>query len=347
VKARHRRPASRYETLAAEWLRALRGSRSQVAFSRRLGYRSNVAYRWEAGECFPTAGTTLGAVDRLGGSVSDSLATFHRRTPSWLASTDFGSAAGVGRLLDHLRGRATFQSLAALTALNRFSLSRWMNGDADPPLPAFLALIEATTLRLLDFLSAFVDPGQLPSVAEEWRRLEQAREMAYTHPWTQAVLRGLELEGYRCLSRHQPGWLAQRAGISVEREREALSLLERTGQVVHDGSKYRPQAVQAVDTRTDPERARQLKAYWTETALSRLKDGDPGLFAYNLSAISRADLEKLQELQRAHYREMSRVIAASESPECVVLYAAQLLSLEREPSAADDVVTVGGGPHEA
>jgi hypothetical protein len=181
---------------------------------------------------------------------------------------------------------------------------------------------------LLDFLAAFSDPAALPSVADEWRRLDEAREMAYTHPWTQAVLRGLELEGYRRLSRHRQGWLATHAGISIEREIEALALLERTGQIRLEGSRYRPAAVQAVDTRSDPERARHLKAYWTQTALERLRAGHPGLFAYNLSAVSRVDLDRLQEMQRAHYREMSRVIAASEAPEQVVLYAAQLLPLE-------------------
>jgi hypothetical protein len=104
--------------------------------------------------------------------------------------------------------------------------------------------------------------------------------------------------------------------------------VERTGQIRLEGSRYRPAAVQAVDTRSDPERARHLKAYWTQTALERLRAGHPGLFAYNLSAVSRVDLDRLQEMQRAHYREMSRVIAASEAPEQVVLYAAQLLPLE-------------------
>ena len=116
---------NRHQQLASEWLRALRGPRSQVALSRRLGYRSNIAYRWEAGDCFPTAGKTLWAVGRLGGCVADSLATFYRQPPSWVASTNFESAEGVGRLLDHLRSGATFQSLTAMTKLNRFSLSRW------------------------------------------------------------------------------------------------------------------------------------------------------------------------------------------------------------------------------
>lgn len=32
--------------IAAEWVRAVRGKRSQAAFSRHLGYRSSVVHRW-------------------------------------------------------------------------------------------------------------------------------------------------------------------------------------------------------------------------------------------------------------------------------------------------------------
>jgi hypothetical protein len=36
-----------FEQISADWLRFMRGKRSQRSFSKRLGYRSNIAYRWE------------------------------------------------------------------------------------------------------------------------------------------------------------------------------------------------------------------------------------------------------------------------------------------------------------
>ena len=42
-------PSIDYEALASEVIRALRGDRSQLAFSRRLGRASNVVYAWESG----------------------------------------------------------------------------------------------------------------------------------------------------------------------------------------------------------------------------------------------------------------------------------------------------------
>jgi transcriptional regulator with XRE-family HTH domain len=324
------------ERLASEWLRALRGRRSQKAFSRRLGYRSNIAYRWEAGHCWPSAAKTFWIIRRLGGDVTGALRQFYRQPPRWLDDADLCSLSGVARLLGDLRGKASIQSLAAATGLNRFSLSRWLKGRADPPLPALLALVEATSLRLLDFVAAFTDPSELPSVAEDWQRRQEARETAYTHPWSQAVLRGLELSGYRRLARHETGWLAEQVGTSHARAEEALELLERTGQIRWSETHYELASVRALDTRSDPERARGLKAYWNRLALERLESGGEGLFSYNVSAISRADLLKVQELQRAHYREMSRIIAASDPADCVVLYSAQLFALS-------DVVGRGRG----
>ena len=148
--------------LASDWLRALRGRRSQLAFSRRLGYRSNIAYRWEAGRCFPSASATLRLVTTLGGDVRASLASFYRSTPAWLAEKDPCSVPGVAHLLDDLRGSTKLAELARRSGYSRFAVTRWVHGRADPTLPEFLTLIEYTTRRALDFVASFVDPATLP-----------------------------------------------------------------------------------------------------------------------------------------------------------------------------------------
>src|SRR4051794_21322551 len=112
------------ERLAADWLRALRARRSQVAFSRRFGYRSNIAYRWEAGRCFPSASGTLKMISALGGDVAGSLRVFYRSTPPWLAEADPCSIEGVARLLRDLRGDTTVAELARRTGYSRFALAR-------------------------------------------------------------------------------------------------------------------------------------------------------------------------------------------------------------------------------
>ncbi|MEO8180768.1 MAG: DUF4423 domain-containing protein [Deltaproteobacteria bacterium] len=315
------------KALASDWLRALRGRRSQVAFSRRLGYRSNIAYRWEAGRCFPSASATLSLVAAQGGDVRASLGRFYRSTPAWLADAEPCSLVGVARLLDDLRGRTKLVELARRSGYSRFALTRWLRAQADPTLPEFLTLIELTTRRGLDFVASFTDPEQLPSAREAWRLLQGAREAAYDQPWSHAVLRALELADYDALSVHEPGWIARRLGISPELERASLDVLERSGQIRYSDHHYVPIQIQAIDTRADPSRARALRAGWATTGVERLSSGAPGLLSYNLSTISRADLERLEHLQRAYYRELVTIIAESAPSECVVLYAAQLLEL--------------------
>lgn len=313
--------------LAADWLRALRGRRSQVAFSRRFGYRSNIAYRWESGRCFPSASATLHMLGALGTDVAAGLGRFYRSSPPWLAEADPCSVAGVARLLDDLRGQATVAELARRTGYSRFALARWLRGRADPTLPELLRVIEYTSRRVLDFVAAFTDPEQLPSAREAWRLLQGARSAAYDEPWSHAVLRTLELEEYQRLPAPAPGWIARRLGIPLELEQSSLQVLERSGQAQLREGRYTPTRVLTVDTRADPERARELRAGWAAVGVERLRAGAPGVLSYNLGTVSRADLQRLEQLQRAHYRKLVNVIAESAPGECVVLYAAQLLEL--------------------
>jgi hypothetical protein len=319
------------ERLAADWLRALRGRRSQVAFSRRFGYRSNIAYRWEAARCFPSASGTLQMLAALGHDVGACLSSFYRTAPVWLAEIDPCSVRGVARLLQDLRGDATLVELARRTGCSRFALNRWLRAKADPTLPEFLTLIEFTSRRVLDFVAAFTDPDGLPSARSAWRLLQGAREAAYDEPWSHAVLRALELDEYRALPAHQPGWIARRLGISEALEQSSLDVLLRSGQVQPSGGRYQPTQIQSVDTRSDPERARALRASWASVGVERLRAGERGLLSYNLGMVSRSDLERIEQLQRAHYKKIVNIIAESAPGECVVLYSAQLLELKGAP----------------
>lgn len=318
---------SNYCKVAGDWLRVLRGRRSQVAFSRRLGYRSNVAYRWETGRSFPSASRMLSAIDRLGGDVAQCLERFYRYRPAWLDTLDPTTVQGVGQLLDDLRGKTSVAELARCTGHNRFALARWLRGQADPSLPELLMLIAATSERLLDFVASFTDPVQLPSVREQWLQLLAAREAAYELPWSFAVLRALELVDYQALPQHVPGWIASRLAIEREQELESLVVLERTRQIQWTGTHFRSASLTAVDTRAEAERALQLRVDWGQEALTRLQRGATGMASYNLSCVSRIDRDRIEQLQRAHYRQVSSIIARSFPAQCVLLQTSQFIEL--------------------
>lgn len=317
-----------YPQISREFVRALRGRRSQAAVSRRLGYSTNVAYAWESGRNFPTAADTLRLARACGVNVVDALSEFNRQKPAFADRVDVVSPSGASALLDELRGRTSVVDLARAAGKSRFAVARWLNGDAEPKLPEFLMLIDKSSLRLLDFLAAFTDPRGLPSVAQSWRELEAARRAAYDVPWTQAVLRALELSDYTRLERHVPGWIAQRIGISGEQERECLELLSRTGQVYESEGKLLLREVMALDTRREPAAEKRVKRWWTELAVSRLAGHSEGIFSYNVFAVSAEDLRKIEDLYRAYFRQVRSIIAQSQPSERVVLATLQLLSLD-------------------
>jgi hypothetical protein len=100
-----------------------------------------------------------------------------------------------------------------------------------------------------------------------------------------------------------------------------------SGQLERQPQGYAPRAVQAIDFRRDPASAQRVKAYWAQLAAGRTEQARPGLFAYNVFAVSRADLARLTELQRAYLREMRTIIAQSKPSEVVALANFQLFSL--------------------
>jgi DNA-binding phage protein len=316
-----------YERLAAELLRAIRGRRSQAAFARRVGCRSNAIYTWEAGRNFPTAARTFHAARRAGIDGLAALRRFYVRPPSWLERSDPTHPQVLARLLDDLRGKTPVQAIARSTGCSRFAVARWLKGQTEPRLPDFLRVVEAASLRLLDFVACLVDPAGLPSVAETWRDLEATRRAAYDAPWSQVFLRALELDAYLALRAHEPGWLAQRLGLDPAEEARSLALLLHSGQVVLDGGRYRPARVSTVDTRRDPEAAHRLRVFYSRVGTERLAQDASAASAYNIFGVSRTDLIRLRELQRAYFREMRAIIARSEPVEEIVLANLQLISL--------------------
>ena len=316
-----------YEALASELLRALRGERSQSAFARRLGYKSNIVYSWEAGRAFPTAARALRAAQRTGVDVRAALLALYQKPPRD-AGPEATTPAGVAQFLDDLRGRVTLQQLARASGFSRYAIARWLKGSTEPRLPDFLRLVEVMSLRLVDLLAMLVDPEQLPSVRLAWRELELARAATYRQPWSQAVLRVLELASYRALPRHEPGWIARRLGLDVASEQPALDLLLATGQIRRTADGYEPvDDARVLDTRRDPRGALELRVFWSEVALARLRAGSDGLFSHSVFAVSEKDLARIRELQKAYYQEVRTIIAESQPVERVALLNVQLVPL--------------------
>ncbi len=316
------------DRVARQFLVALRGPRSQVQWSRRLGYRSNVAYAWESGRRQPTAAEVLRACARAGIDLEAALTRFYGSRPGWLPA-DPTSPAAVALLLDDLRGTTSVTAVAAAAGVSRWQVTRWLQGDTEPRFADFLRVLEAVSLRLVDFLACLVPPDAVPDLREPWARLQLRREGARRYPWTQALLRVLELEGYRTAPRHDDAWVAGALGLPVEHVRECLSFMSELGQLAWTGTHWAPAATM-VDTRLSAEVGRELKAHWTRVAAERLTAGAEGQFSYNVFAVSRADFERIRELHLDYFRALRAVVAESEPAEVVAVVNVQLFPLSRE-----------------
>lgn len=162
---------------------------------------------------------------------------------------------------------------------------------------------------------------------QPWNQLQEARRAAYEMPWSHAILRALELEDCASLPDHPAGKIACQLGLDVEIEKEALHLLERTGQIQKEHGKWRVISTQTIDTRRDPKAAKLLKAWWFGVGRERFLDDAAGVFSYNLFGVSNKDFAHLQDLQRAYFRELRSIVAQSEPVETVAVLNLQLFSL--------------------
>ncbi|HJN76320.1 MAG TPA: DUF4423 domain-containing protein [Myxococcota bacterium] len=316
-----------FEILARELLVVLRGKRSQVAWSRRLGYKSNVAYAWESGRRRPTAAETLRAARRSGVDLDLAVTRFYGNPPPWLDETDPASPAAVARLLEDLRGNTSVSDLARRAELSRYSVSRWLSGQTQPKLADFLRLVEAASLRTIDLVAVLVDPESVPTVAPIWKRLEARRRAGFELPWTQGVLRALELDAYLALPGHEPGWIASQLGITRQEEDRCIQFLHETGQIELDRHFRETAFVYAVDTRRDPEIGRRIKEHWTLVATERIASGAPGQFSYNVFTVSEADFERIRQMHLRYFRALRAVVAESEPGEKVCVANVQLFTL--------------------
>lgn len=313
------------ERVARQLLLALRGDRSQVQWSRRLGYRSNVAYAWESGRRSPTAAETLRACARAGVDVEAALTRFYGVRPAWLPADPTGAAA-VALLLDDLRGKTSVSEVARSASVSRYQLTRWLQGNTEPRLPDFLRVLQAASLRLVDFVACLVDPEAVPEIREAWARLQLRREGARRFPWSQALTRALELDRYRAAPVHDDALVASLVGLDEAHAGECLRFMAETGQIRWSGTHWEPGATM-VDTRGSSEVGRDLKAHWTRVAAERLASEGTGQFSYNVFAVSRKDLERIRELHLAYYRSLRAIVAESEPAEVVAVANVQLFSL--------------------
>jgi transcriptional regulator with XRE-family HTH domain len=319
-----------YQRLGSELLRVMRGRRSQPALARRLGYRANVAYTWEGGRRFPPA-QVLFRLAALNRTPMEPIARFAQPAAPLEIERAGWNTTTTGAFLRALAGETPLVEIARAVQVDRTTVARWMRGATEPRVPELLALVDAMTHRLVEFVALFADPERLASLSDLARDMAAQRRAAYELPWSHAVLRALELDAYRNAPAHLPGFIARAIGVSLEEERSLLAELHAARLIQRRRGKWVAARVLTVDTHADPEGDRRLKEHWTEVALARLRAiprSNEAFHSYNLLAVSQADFARIRELHVEYYERVRRIVAESSSAARVVLLIQELVPLE-------------------
>lgn len=318
--------SGRVEQAAAEVLRALRGERSQRAFARRLGYRANPITDWEHARRFPTAVEALRAAQLFGVNVTGAFSVFHAAAPPL---SDSAGRFALAPWLTAIRGTTPLAHIAARAGCSRFALARWFSAAAQPRLPDFFRCVDAITGRLPDLVAALVPIESVPSLLTRYQAMRAAKRLAFDAPWTEAVLRVLEIADYRSLPSHNDEFVALRLGIPVAVAQDALRRLQEAAVVRSQNGLWCQARPLTVDTRGAPDDLNVLIRHWSAIGYRRvIERRRRDFYAYNVMSCSRADYERIRALLRGTFREIQSIVAASEPTERVALLNLQLLEFD-------------------
>jgi transcriptional regulator with XRE-family HTH domain len=310
------------EQASSQLLRALRGKRSQRAFARAARFRANPVTDWEHGRRYPTIGETLRLAARAGRNVVAAFGRFTPRVPLQLrAANDFDVADWLQRLC----GKTPVSEIARRTGYSRSSVARWLAGKSDPRLPDFLHLVDVVTGRVPELVAELVPIAEVPALAARYESVRAAKRLALDEPWTEALLRLIEIDETAATAAQKPGQFAERLGISHEDEKRCLDASLRAGIVQRDGARYFTRPL-SVDISGDPNALRRLRHHWSHVAGARALEPRPGdWLAYNVLSCSAEDLARIRELLSATFREVRAIVASSEPSEVAALVNMQLI----------------------
>jgi transcriptional regulator with XRE-family HTH domain len=292
-----------------------------------LGHRSNVAHAWERGHRFPSATDAQRVAARVGIEPGAAWQRFYGgQAPAWLAEIDATTTEGLGRILADLNAGRSLSGLCRRAGISRHAAVRWVRGEASPRLPDLLRYLDAATSRLLDWLSCWVDPLQLPSAAARWQRMEAARQALFENPWAQIVLLAVDLAPFQALDEQTPQWLAERLRLPLPDVQRCLSLMVASGQLSLQAGRYTLASAAPLDAPA-ARFGTQLKALCAHIGLERMRAGDAGLFSYAVFSVSQQDYGEVRAILAEAYQRMRSVAERSAPNERLVVTNLQVFPL--------------------
>ena len=299
--------------LSLDILRALRGSRSQTAINRKLGFKSNQLHRWESGQrkipwsqfvrictarSVPIERILLNALFFV--QPADRADLLCQQMIAGMSRKDAARAAGIGY----------------------HSIRRWQIGESEPNLEEVFGLIALIPERLERFVVRLTATIGVEVPKSLGRRPIDAAAVLFQFQIAGALTAVLELKTYKELREHSSQWLADQLGAATAEIDECLGALEKAGLVTRAGPNALYRLIDLViDTSgADPRSRIQLRAYWYERFVAaivsdNLKIGGRSRLSYLLHALSPEAYEQITERLRLFYNDVDFIVRADEARE--------------------------------
>ena len=270
---------------------------------------------------------------RLGHDVEAALRAFASVHAPKYEAPPRAEVEHLAELLRHLAGITPVSTIAERAGRTRSATSRWLSGNVEPRLPDFLGLLEATCRGAMTFVSAFVPPLSMPSVAERWRREQAFGSLVREVPAVLMVPVALALGAYGELPAHSSAWLAAQTGLTQSEIELAIERLAALGAIRWAGARWETDPDFEVDTRRVPEVADEARRYFARLSAERLGRSPGERYSYVCLTASDEELERLLRAQ-AELMALARSVAVSEHTDRLVVISTHVLPLGLGASAA-------------
>lgn len=297
------------DTIIIEFLKAVRGRRSQAQFNKRLGLPANKIHRWEKG----SVSVSWGAFVRICEREKLPLGETCRRV--------FMIPKEPHRLVDLVRlltGAGSQRETALKLGVSRSMISRWRSGAVAPDLSQVLQLIDASLYSLPEFMGSLVDPAKLPSLKRRIEAERRERALHALHPWIAALLLLFRTVEYNNLGRHREGWVGAKLGLTLAEERRLLKEMEETGVIFFDEKGLYEPAHRTLSTVPTVEGLKRIHGFWTEKAadlIAGLREISPkNKMSYMVLNANSETLPLILERYRSFYQDVHNIITASVAP---------------------------------
>lgn len=292
--------------ISKELVKTIRGRKSQIQLSQKLGFGGNQVYRWESGLRKISWLDFVALAKTCKCPLADSLDRLFKYN---------GKLSDTTRLTQFLVGDAKIVKVSQETMISRFAISKWLKGVSSPSLEEIILLIHHCQHALFEFLDDLVGMENVPSLRDEYAKRKAEKNLYYNNPVIDAVLCCLELKTYKKLKAHRDGFIATALGISIEEERLALSGLLAVDAIVTEAGKYKLSSNRP-DLRGDFEGERQIRRYWYERAVRVINEAHSRADVVGLGCavfpVSGTMMEKVRQEYSDFYFRLRSLLAQPE-----------------------------------